>query len=125
MVAAEAITGALSAFFSGFDIPVYPEDFIPKNASLPYLTVLPVIPADWGQQTAFHARLWYPSNGGKRPILKKSDEIRTALADGKTIPCEGGAIFLRAGDPWAQSMDNPAENYLCTYLNFEVTSYLT
>lgn len=125
MNASNAITGALSAFFSNFAIPVYPEDFIPVGASLPYLTVLPVIPADWNQQCTFHARLWYPSTVGKLPILQKTDEIRTVLADGRTLECESGAIFLRAGDPWAQSMDNPAENYLCTYLNFEVTSYLT
>ena len=122
MGTAEAVTGVLSRFFSGFDIPAYPEDFIPEKAALPYLTV---IPEGWGAQSSFHARLWYPSDGGKRPILKKTDEIRTALADGLEIDCEGGAVFLRAGSPWAQSMDNPAEKYLCTYLTLEVTSYLT
>lgn len=125
MGAAEAITGALSAFFSGFDIPAYPEDFIPENAALPYLTVLPVVPADWNSQSTFHARLWYPSNTGKRPIIQKTDQIRAALGDGLAIQCEGGAILLCAGTPWAQSMDNPAENYLCQYLNFDVTSYVT
>ena len=125
MGAAEAVTGALSSFFSGFDIPVYPEDFIPEKTALPYLTVLPVIPKGWNDAAAFHARLWYPSDGGKLPILRKTDEIRAALADGLVIDCEGGAVLLCAGDPWAQSMDDPAEKYLCEYLNFEVTSYVT
>lgn len=121
---AEAITGALSSFFSDFDIPVFPEDFIPENTSLPYLTVLPVIPKGWNETAQFHARLWYPSDGGKLPILRKTDSIRAALGDGLTIECEGGAILLCAGDPWAQSMDNPAEKYLCAYLTFEITSFV-
>lgn len=124
MGAAEAITGALSGFFSGFDIPAYPEDFIPEKAALPYLTVLPVFPKSWGETAQFHARLWYPSDEGKLPILRETDLIRSALGDGLTIECEGGAILLCAGAPWAQSMDNPAEKYLCTYLNFEVTSFV-
>ena len=124
MGAAEAITGALSGFFLEFDIPVYPEDFIPEKAALPYLTVLPVIPKGWNEDAAFHARLWYPSDGGKLPILRKTDQIHAALGDGLTIECEGGAVLLCAGDPWAQPMDNPPEKYLCTYLNFDVTSFV-
>lgn len=124
MSTAETITGALSGFFSDFNIPVYPEDFIPEKAALPYLTVLPVIPKGWNETAQFHARLWYPSDGGKLPTLRETDLIRSALGDGLTIDCEGGAILLCAGTPWAQSMDNPAEKYLCTYLNFEVTSFV-
>ena len=121
---AEAITQALNSFFTLFQVPVYPEDFILEKAALPYITVQPVIPKGWNETTQFHARLWYPSDGGKLPVLRKTDEIRTALGDGLTIECEGGAILLCAGSPWAQSMDNPAEKYLCTYLNFEVTSFV-
>lgn len=120
----EAITAALSGFFSGFDIPAYPEDFVPEGASLPYLTVLPVIPKGWNEDAAFHARLWYPSDGGKLPVLRKTDQIRAAPGDGLTIECEGGAILLCAGTPWAQSLDSPAEKYLCQYLNFEITSFV-
>lgn len=38
MGTAEAITTALNSFFVLFDIPVYPEDFVPQGASLPYIT---------------------------------------------------------------------------------------
>lgn len=121
---AEAITQALNGFFTMFQVPVYPEDFIPEKAALPYITVQPVIPKGWNETEQFHARLWYPSDGSKLPVIRKTDEIRAALGDGLTIVCEGGAILLCAGIPWAQSMDNPAEKYLCTYINFEVTSFV-
>ena len=124
MGAAEAITTALNSYFTLFDIPVYPEDFVTQGASLPYITVLPVIPKGFDESSTFHARLWYPVDGGKLPIIRKTDEMRAALGDGLTIECEGGAILLCAGSPWAQSMDNPPEKYLCTYLTFDVTSFV-
>lgn len=124
MGTAEATTNALSGFFSGFDIPAYPEDRVPRRAALPYLTVQAVIPKGYADAAAFHARLWYPSDGGKVPLLRKTDELRAALGDGLSIECEGGAVLLCAGDPWAQPMDDPAETYLCQYLNFEVTSFV-
>ena len=53
--------------------------------------------------------------------LQTEDKISAALADSLTIECEGGAILLRKGSPWAQPLDNPPEGYLCEYLNFELT----
>lgn len=124
MGTAEATTNALNDFFSGFGIPAYPENKVPHRAVLPYLTVQTVIPKGYAETAFFHARLWYPSDGGKRPLLRKIDELRAALGDGLTIECEGGAVLLCAVDPWAQPMDDPAETYLCQYLNFEVTSFV-
>lgn len=117
----ESINRALSTFFNGFGIPAYLEDNIPDGAALPYLTYQPVIPGGWNETSTFHARLWYPSRNGRVPILQTEDAIGAALADGLTIECEGGAIVLRTGSPWAQPLDNPPESYLCEYLNFEIT----
>ena len=76
MGAAEAITTALNSYFTLFNIPVYPEDFVPQGTSLPYITVLPVIPKGFDESSTFHARLWYPVDGGKLPIIRKTDEMR-------------------------------------------------
>lgn len=121
MGAAESINRALNTFFNGFGIPGYLEDNIPPAASLPYLTYKSVVPGGWNEEASFHGRLWYPSSAGRLPILQTEDKISAALAGGLTVPCEGGAILLRKGTPWAQPMDNPPEGYLCEYLNFEIT----
>ena len=102
MGAAEAVTTALNSFFTLFNVPVYPEDFVPQGTSLPYTTVLPVIPKGFDESSTFHARLWYPVDGGKLPIIRKTDEMRAALGDGLTIECEGGAILLCAGTVYGQ-----------------------
>lgn len=124
MGAEEAITTALNSFFTMFDVPVYPEDSVPPGSSLPYITVKLVIPKGFDESSTFHARLWYPVDGGKLPLIRKADEIRAAIGDWLTIECEGGAILLCAGNPWAQPMGNPPEKYLCTYLIFNVTSFV-
>lgn len=119
----ESINRVLNTFFNGFGIPGYLEDNIPPAASLPYLTYKPTIPGGWNETASFHARLWYPSKGGRAPILQTEDTISAALPrGGLTIKCEGGAILLDKDDKdWAQPLNNTPEGYLCEYLIFELT----
>lgn len=119
----ESINRALNTFFNGFGIPGYLEDNIPPAASLPYLTYKPTIPGGWNEATSFHARLWYPSKGGRAPILQTEDTISAAIPrGGLKIECEGGAILLDKDDKdWAQPLNNTPEGYLCEYLIFELT----
>lgn len=119
----ESINRALNTFFNGFGIPGYLEDNILPAASLPYLTYKPTIPGGWNETTSFHARLWYPSKGGRAPILQTEDTISAALPrGGLKIECEGGAILLDKDDKdWAQPLNNTPEGYLCEYLIFELT----
>ena len=119
----ESINRALNAFFNSFGVPGYLEDNIPPGAELPYLTYKPTIPGGWNETASFHARLWYPSKGGRAPILQTEDTISAALPrGGLTIKCEGGAILLDKDDKdWAQPLNNTPEGYLCEYLIFELT----
>lgn len=119
----ESINRALNAFFNSFGIPGYLEDNIPPAASLPYLTYKPTIPGGWNKTASFHARLWYPSKGGRAPILQTEDTISAAIPrGGLKIECEGGAILLDKDDKdWAQPLNNTPEGYLCEYLIFELT----
>lgn len=119
----DSINRALNTFFNGFGIPGYLEDNIPPAASLPYLTYKPTIPGGWNETTSFHARLWYPSKGGRAPILQTEDTISAAIPrGGLKIECEGGAILLDKDDKdWAQPLNNTPEGYLCEYLIFELT----
>lgn len=119
----ESINRALNTFFNGFGIPGYLEDNIPPAVSLPYLTYKPTIPGGWNESITFHARLWYPSKGGRAPILQTEDTISAAIPrGGLKIECEGGAILLDKDDKdWAQPLNNTPEGYLCEYLIFELT----
>lgn len=122
----ESINRALNTFFNSFGIPGYLEDNIPPTASLPYLTYKPTIPGGWNETASFHARLWYPSKGGRAPILQTEDTISAAIPrGGLKIECEGGAILLDKDDKdWAQPLNNTPEGYLCEYLIFELTRFI-
>ena len=122
----ESINRVLNTFFNGFGISGYLEDNIPPGAELPYLTYQPTIPGGWNESSTFHARLWYPSKGGRAPILQTEDAISAAIPrGGLTIKCEGGAILLdKDDDTWAQPLNNSPEGYLCEYLIFELTRFI-
>ena len=122
----ESINRALNTFFNDFGIPGYLEDNIPPAASLPYLTYKPTVPGGWNETASLHARLWYPSEGGRAPILQTEDAISAAFPrGGLKIECEGGAILLDKDDKdWAQPLNNTPEGYLCEYLVFELTRYI-
>ena len=100
MGAEEAITTALNSFFTMFDVPVYPEDSVPPGSSLPYITVKLVIPKGFDESSTFHARLWYPVDGGKLPLIRKADEIRAAIGDGRrnSFVC-GQSVGAAYGQP--------------------------
>lgn len=90
----ESINRALNTFFNGFGIPGYLEDNIPPAASLPYLTYKPTIPGGWNETASFHARLWYPSKGGRAPILQTEDTISAAIPRGGLKSSARVALFF-------------------------------
>lgn len=121
---AETINRTLYTYFNSFGIPAFLEDSIPVGQELPYITYSPVIPDGWGDLSAFHARVWYPSKDGRAPVLQMVDKIADSLQGSLCLTCDGGAILLRRGDMWAQPMDNTPEGYLCEYLQFTLERFI-
>lgn len=116
MGAEEAITTALNSFFTMFDVPVYPEDSVPPGSSLPYITVKLVIPKGFDESSTFHARLWYPVDGGKLPLIRKADEIRAAIDDWLTMSARAAQFFcvraIRGRSLWATRRKNTCAHTL-------------
>lgn len=112
----ESINRALNAFFNSFGVPGYLEDNIPPGAELPYLTYQPTIPGGWNESTSFHARLWYPSKGGRTPILQTEDTISAALEDSITLSCEGGAILCKKA-PHGHSLSTTRLKGICANIS--------
>lgn len=89
---------ALYQFFSGFGLPAYIFGAVPDETpdghpvSPPYITYQLREP-DWRTQGQLYAELWYRSTS-MVPINAKTDEIRAAIGERKSIPTEGGAVYL-------------------------------
>lgn len=95
---------AVYGFLSGFGIPAYAAASVPDDATEPYLTyALPV--GAWGDaEMAMEVNLWYYGDGEKAPNAKVQ-EISDAIGlGGVLLPCDGGAVWVKRGSPFAQSV---------------------
>lgn len=101
---------ALHQFFSSFGLPVYEENTVPDDAEYPYLTYA-VVTDGWGDtQCASHCSLWYRTDSWVK-INAKTEEIQRRLGiGGVVVSCDGGALWVLAGSPFAQSMTDPDDS---------------
>lgn len=114
---------ALYAFFSGFGIPAYPDTAVlnengEPDVVLPYLTYTPIFDAWGGEPVSLTVDLWYRTEREDIPNAK-AEEISKAIGlGGKVLPCDGGAIWLKRGSPWCQSLSDEADRAIKRrYLN--------
>ena len=102
---------ALYNFYSSFGLTVYEENSVPEDASFPYLTYN-VSTGSFGEDNAMYINLWYRSTSWTG-INAKTEEISAAIGrGGKVIKCDGGAIWLKRGSPFAQSMGDPEDDLI-------------
>ena len=99
----------IQQFFSRF-LTAYESTVVPEDAAFPRLTYN-LVTGSWEQQAPLRVDLWYRSiNLGA--INAKADEIGNAIGQGGVIlPCDGGALWVRKGSPFAQTVlvpDDPA-----------------
>ena len=100
---------AIFDFFSGFDVAVYALAAVPDDAVMPYIAYT-MSSGAWGDENVgIDAQLWYYTESELLPEGKAS-EIGAALGLGGTmLPCDGGAVWLRRGNPWQQSIFDESE----------------
>ena len=103
---------ALYNFWSGFGLPAYEETSVPTGEdapAFPYITYK-VVTDGFGGDVALTASVWYRSESWLG-INAKTEEIGKHLGrGGRVIPCDGGAIWLKRGQPFAQSMGDDADD---------------
>lgn len=113
--------GALYRFFSGFGLPAYVENNVPDNADLPYITYELREPQA-GERSSLTARVWYIDTGFQA-ITEKVDEIKNAVADGASIPVDGGAVWLWADDNFCQFQPPDEPKLKIAYLMMIIGAY--
>ena len=108
---------AIYQFWNGFGLTAYEENSVPHDASFPYITYQ-LVTDSFDREVAAVASLWYRSESWTA-INAKTEEISQKISrGGKIIPFDGGAIWLKRGQPFAQSMDDESDNLIKRkYLN--------
>ena len=111
---------AYQAFWSGFDIPAYDENTVPKSVKMPYITYESA--EDYlGESLSLSASIWYRDYSWLA-ISAKMQEIADRISrGGKMLRTDDGAIWIRRSTPWGRRMDDPEDDAIRRIiLNVEV-----
>lgn len=104
---------AIQSFFSGFGLTAYPAASVPTGSDapqFPYITYTANTDCDLGR-TSVTASVWYRSSSWTG-CNAKVDEISRSIGTGTVLECEGGAIIIRRGSPWAQPLGDDSDNMI-------------
>ena len=108
---------AIYQFWSSFGLTAYEENTVPDDAKFPYITYQ-LATDSFDREIQLTASLWYRSESWTS-INAKTEEISQKISrGGKIISCDGGAIWLKRGQPFAQNMGDESDNLIKRkYLN--------
>ena len=108
---------AIYQFWNSFGLTAYEENSVPDDAAFPYITYQ-IATGSFEREIPLAASIWYRSESWTA-INAKTEEISQKISrGGKIIPCDGGAIWLKRGQPFAQSMVDKSDDLIKRkYLN--------
>ena len=114
---------AYHAFLASFGWPVYDENTVPDDATLPRITYI-FSDAEFGDPVAMSVSVWDRSTSWVSVTAMK-DRIYNAIGlGGKIIKFDGGYIWIKRGQPFSQRMADENDSIRRIYINVEV-EYLT
>ena len=108
---------AIYQFWSSFGLTAYEENTVPTDAVFPYITYQ-LVTDSFDREVAATASLWYRSESWTA-INTKTEEISAHIGlGGKIIKCDGGRIWIKRGQPFAQNMGDESDDLIKRkYLN--------
>ena len=111
---------AIYQFWSGFGLTAYEENTVPTDATFPYVTYQ-LVTDSFDRDVAATASLWYRSESWTA-INAKTEEISAHIGlGGKIIKCDGGRIWIKRGQPFAQNMGDESDDLIKRkYLNVNI-----
>lgn len=99
---------ALQKFFSSFGLTAYPSTGIPSDVLFPFLTY-EVALGGYGDEQALTVNLWYYTDSEAVPNAKAQEMSARIGLGGVILPCDGGALWIKRGTPFAQSIKDDAD----------------
>ena len=115
---------AIYQFWSSFGLAAYEENTVPDDAAFPYITYQ-LATDSFDYEIPLTASVWYRSESWTAINAKTEEVSRKIGRGGKFVPCDGGAIWLKRGQPFAQSMGDESDNLIKRkYLNI-TAEYMT
>ena len=125
MTKAAAMQKFMDDFCKPHGMKAYAASAVPDKATLPYLTY-ELVTGAWGDgDTNMVVKMWFHTDSEAVPnAVVQSFSERIGLG-GVVLSCEEGAVWIKRGKPWCQSMhDNMDPRTKLRYINVAV-EYLT
>ena len=115
---------AIYQFWNSFGLTAYEENTVPTDADFPYITYQ-LVTDSFDYEIPLTASIWYRSESWTA-INAKTEEVSQKISrGGKIISCDGGAIWLKRGQPFAQNMGDESDDLIKRkYLNI-TAEYMT
>ena len=108
---------AIYQFWSSFGLTAYEENTVPDDAAFPYITYQ-LVTDSFGSEIQLAVSLWYRSESWMEANVKTYEISHRIDRGGKMIACDGGAIWLKRGKPFAQNMGDESDDLIKRkYLN--------
>lgn len=108
---------AIYQFWNSFGLTAYDENSVPDDAAFPYITYQ-LVTDSFDLEIPLTASIWYRSESWAGVNAKTEEISQTISRGGKIIPCDGGAIWMKRGHPFAQSMGDESDDLIKRkYLN--------
>ena len=111
---------AIYQFWSGFGLTAYEENTVPTDAAFPYITYQ-LVTDNFDREVAATASLWYRGESWTA-INSKTEEISKKIgSSGKKIAVDGGGIWIKRGQPFAQNMGDESDDLIKRkYINISI-----
>ena len=111
---------AIYQFWSSFGLTAYEENTVPEDAAFPYVTYQ-LVTDSFDREVAATASLWYRGESWT-DINAKTEEISKKIgASGKKIAVDGGGIWIKRGQPFAQNMGDESDDLIKRkYINISI-----
>ena len=102
---------AIYQFWNSFDLVAYEENTVPTDAAFPYVTYQLVTDV-FNRDVSATASLWYRGESWMA-INAKTEEIAQRIGlGGVIIKCDGGRIWIKMGQPFAQNMGDESDDLI-------------
>lgn len=104
---------ALHEWFQQFGIPIYPVTALPPANKIvfPYGTYEPKF-GEFGETVYPSVNLYYRTESEVEPNAKADEIYQTIGKGGAIVKCDTGAMWIKRGSPFAQSILDPDNSNL-------------
>ena len=116
---------AIHEFWNSFGLKAFEENYVkdadengnPIKPEFPYITYQ-LVTDSFDREVMATASVWYRDYGWKKANAK-AEEISAHIGlGGKIIKCDGGRIWIKRGQPFAQNMGDESDDLIKRkYLN--------